>query len=62
MVWLFRLIGDSVYETEVIRTSIDRSDISISFTAIPRGLLAAFDRLYYVLNEAIDEETQTITP
>jgi len=31
----FHLISNSTYEIEVIRTSIDRSDILISFIAIP---------------------------
>jgi superfamily II DNA helicase RecQ len=49
----FRTIGTNSYQTEVVRTSIDRLDLSISVCPIPRKQLASYDPLYFLLDEAI---------
>lgn len=48
----FRQVGDNLYETEVIRTSINRPDVSISVVPIPRGQLTSWDPLYFLLDQA----------
>jgi superfamily II DNA helicase RecQ len=58
----FRTIGPNSYQTEVIRTSINRADISICVCPIPRRKLGLFDSLYFLLDNAVDTNIQDITP
>jgi hypothetical protein len=51
----FRSVGPGKYQTEVIRTSIDRPDISISVLPLLRGKLNSWDFLYFLLNQAVTE-------
>ena len=50
----FRRIGQGEYETEVIRTTIDRQDIAIGVFPIPRGMLSSFDIFYFLLDDSAD--------
>ncbi|KAK0129877.1 hypothetical protein ONS96_000423 [Cadophora gregata f. sp. sojae] len=52
----------SPHTTTIIRTSIDRQDVSLAVVPIPRKKLTVFDRLYYLLDQAIEVDTQEITP
>lgn len=58
--------GNSIlkYTTVVIRTSIDRDDLSLAICPIPRKEATSFNRLYYLLNQSIVDVpgTQDITP
>jgi superfamily II DNA helicase RecQ len=45
----FRAIGNCTHQTEVIRTSVDRPDVSISVVPLPRGKLMSWDALYFIL-------------
>jgi hypothetical protein len=62
----FRSIGTNSYQTEVVRTSIDRLDLSISVCPIPRKQLTSYDPLYFLLDEAIhikdDSAKEVILP
>lgn len=49
-----RPIGNGLYETKVIRSSIDRLEISLIFKTIPRAEQGNFDWLYFLTNNAID--------
>ena len=50
----FRAIGENSYQTEVVRTSIDRLDLSISVCPIPRRQLTSYNPLYFLIDEAIN--------
>lgn len=47
----FRPAGPGLQQTQVIRTSINQTDIFLSVHPIPRGKLISFDRLYFLLDE-----------
>ena len=51
----FRPVGDAQYQTEIIRTSIDRSDIGIGMFPIPRGKLESYESLYFLLDTSTDD-------
>lgn len=51
----FRPLGCHVYQTEVIRTSINRANISVCFLPIPRGKLSSYKALYFLLDNATVE-------
>lgn len=51
---IYRPIGNSLYETKVIRSSIDRLEISLIFKTILRVEQGNFDQLYFLTNNAID--------
>lgn len=55
----FRRIGNRRNETTVIRTSVDRPDISISLVQIPRFKLTAWDTLYFLLRDAVNDSRAT---
>ena len=55
----FRTVGPNYYETEVIRTSINRLDISLSICSIPKGKLSSFDSLYFLLDNAFEDDQPT---
>ncbi|EEH06948.1 ATP-dependent DNA helicase [Histoplasma capsulatum G186AR] len=56
----FRSVGDNPRQTQIIRTSINRPDIFIGIHPIPRGKLASYDMLYFLLNEAVDTDGKII--
>jgi len=58
----FRPVGDGVYETEVIRTSIDRPDIAVMVAPIPRQKLSTFETLYWLLDDCMAPNSTTHTP
>jgi hypothetical protein len=58
----FRPLGTHEYQTQVFRTSINRDDISICVEPIPRRKLHCYDRLHFLLDEAVDATAQDITP
>jgi len=58
----FRCVGPHPYQTEVIRTSINRDDISIVVEPIPRGRVQSYDRLQFLMDESVDAEARTATP
>ena len=58
----FREVGTAPYQTQVIRTTIDRPDIAICFHPIPRKQLGNFSSLYFLLNDAIDKAKTQATP
>ena len=58
----FRCVGPRPYQTEVIRTSINRDDISIVVVPIPRGKVQSYDRLQFLLDESVNAESRTATP
>lgn len=51
----FRVVGNCMYQTEVIRTSVDRPDVAISVIPIPRGKLLSWDILYFLLQSAVHD-------
>ncbi len=51
-----------MFQTEVIRTSINREDISICVYPIPRGQITTFETLYFLLDNSVDTYQNTITP
>ena len=52
----FRPIGPNPYQTEVIRTSINRDDISFSVHALPRNKTTSFEALYFLVSRAVDDD------
>ncbi len=48
----FRSVGSGRYQTEVIRTSINRGDIRLSIILIPRRNLNNYSTLSFLLNKA----------
>jgi Helicase conserved C-terminal domain/DEAD/DEAH box helicase len=48
----FRPLGDRPYETEVLRTSINRTDLSLCVCPIPRKQLGKWDPLFFLLDNA----------
>lgn len=54
----FRSIGLNSYQTEVMRNSIDRPDISISVNPIPKGESTKWRQLYFLIMKAIYREEQ----
>jgi len=50
----FRVQGPRMYQTEVIRTSIDRPDVAIHLQPLRRGRIATFDSLYFLLDRSVD--------
>lgn len=52
----FRSVGEQFYQTMVIRTSINRADLSLSVMPIPRGTKSTFESLFFLLDEAIDRQ------
>jgi len=50
----FRALGSNMYQTEIIRTSIDRPDISICVRPIPKGKLTSYTMLYFLLDQCQD--------
>jgi superfamily II DNA/RNA helicase len=55
----FRTVGNRAYQTEIIRTSVDRPDIAIAVVPIPRGKLSSFDSLYFLLESAATDSVAT---
>ena len=49
----FRSIGNGMYQTEVIRTSVDRPDVAICVMPLLRGKLDSWDALYFLLADAV---------
>lgn len=49
----FRPVGRHLYQTEVIRTSIDRPDVSICVRPLPRGKTDSFKALHFLLDKCI---------
>jgi superfamily II DNA/RNA helicase len=58
----FRSEGFNPGELEIIRTSIDRPDISIHFLPIPPKKHASLQCLYPLLDEAVHDVTHTVLP
>jgi helicase-like protein/RAD3-like DEAD/DEAH box helicase len=58
----FRQEGSRVGDLEVIRTSIDRPDISINIQPIERGQQTSCEQLFAFLHKAINPETGELTP
>ena len=52
----FRQIGPNPYQTEVIRTSVNRGDISFSVHALPRNKTTSFEALYFLVSRAVDDD------
>jgi superfamily II DNA/RNA helicase len=48
----FRAVGKHRYQTEVVRTSINRNDIRLSVLPIPRGGLSNYSTLCFLLDKA----------
>lgn len=55
----FRSVGNNVYQTEVIRTSVDRPDVALSVLPIPKGKLTSWDTLYFLLLSAVSNRQPT---
>lgn len=51
----FRAVGNRMYQTEVIRTSINRPDVALCVVPIPRGKLTSWDSLYFLLQSAASD-------
>jgi superfamily II DNA helicase RecQ len=58
----FRQLGSNPYQTEVIRTSINRADIFLCVQPVPRGKRASYEALYFLLDESVEPDTHTATP
>jgi hypothetical protein len=54
----FRAEGNNPGDLEIIRTSIDRPDISICICPIPAGKATAYERLGYLLKDAVDVDSK----
>jgi hypothetical protein len=50
----FRHVGPYMYQTEVVRTSVNRPDVAICIYSIPRGKLSSFESLYFLLDASTD--------
>ena len=48
----FRQLSNNLYETEILRTSINRTDLSLCICPIPRKQLTKWDRLFFLLDSA----------
>jgi hypothetical protein len=48
----FRPLGDRPYKTEVLRTFINWTDLSLCVCPIPRKQLGKWDRLFFLLDNA----------
>ena len=48
-----RPVGPDMYQTEVIRTSIDRKDISICVRPLPRNKVTSAETLFFTIAEAV---------
>jgi hypothetical protein len=57
----FRQLGNNPYETEILRTSINRTDLSLCVCPIPRKQLTKYDRLYFLLDSATGPQ-DAVTP
>lgn len=55
----FRAIGNEPYETEVIRTSIDRNDIFWEVQPIPYGMLSCWESVSWILDNAVTDGKAT---
>lgn len=55
----FRRVGNRMFQTEVVRTSIDRPDVSICVIPMAKGTLSSFDMLYFLLRDAMDDRVAT---
>ena len=53
----FRSIGNRIYQTKVIRTSIDRPNVLIYILPLSKGKVDLQDVLYFLLNAYIDLDT-----
>jgi Helicase conserved C-terminal domain len=58
----FRQEDSGVGDLEIIRTSIDRPDISINIQPIERGQQTSCEQLFAFLHNAINPETGRLTP
>jgi hypothetical protein len=54
-------LGCDQWQTEVIRTSVNRSDLFICIRPIPRGKLSSFETLYFLLDASM-ESGEVIIP
>ncbi|OCL00717.1 uncharacterized protein K441DRAFT_532766, partial [Cenococcum geophilum 1.58] len=53
----FRSIGDRIYQTKVIRTSINRPNVLICVLPLSKGKVDLWDILYFLLDAYIDLNT-----
>ena len=53
----FRSIGDRMYQTKVIRTSVDRPNVLIYILPLSKGKVNLQDTLYFLLDIYIDLNT-----
>lgn len=60
----FRPIRHAMYETEVIRTSINQPDVSVFVIPIPKGKITRWDPLYFLIDDAVSSanSADTATP
>lgn len=49
----FRAVGERPYQTKIIRSSIDRPDITYILKTIPKERLGDYDMLYFILKHAV---------
>ena len=49
----FRLVSDKIFYTKVIRSSIDRLDITYVLKTIPKAQLSSYDPLFFIIYRAI---------
>lgn len=49
----FSPVGLGYGKTEVIRTPVDRPDVSFGMYSIPKGTITLFDRLWFLLDESV---------
>jgi hypothetical protein len=54
--------GSTLYSTEIIRTFINRTDLTLAISPIPQKKATSFNRLYYLLDDALNSKSMTITP
>lgn len=54
----FTAEGNNPGDLEIIRTSIDRPDISICICSIPAGKATAYELLGYLLKDAVDVDSK----
>ena len=54
----FRRVGGGMHQTAVIRTSVDRPDISLSLVALPRGKVTKWGAFFFLLKNAIDSSAE----
>jgi superfamily II DNA/RNA helicase len=58
----FNLKGSALYSTEIIQTSINRADLTLAISPILQKKATSFNRLYYLLDNALNSKSITITP